>query len=104
MKIALTQQYIKCNNCWESKMYGVVFVQQVEHIEPVFMALCEQDDYWEDYKNLIKVAPNELPNYNDIDRYCEYCGKTDIYDIPKLKEKLLLQGIEILLYQCSNYE
>lgn len=38
---------------------------------------------------------------NNIDMMCEYCGKTDIYDVPALKQKMMRQGIEFILYQTN---
>ena len=100
MEIKIKPQTFTCYESWESKQQGVVFVEKESDIEPVWKALCEQDDYWESYKNLIKVAPAEITNVIlDLRPYCEYCGKTDIYNVKELKEKLAEQGIEIILFQ-----
>lgn len=90
---------VQCNNYWTSKINGAVFVEKEEDIEPVWKVLCEQDEYWECYKNLIKVAPLEVPDPTYLQRYCENCGKTDIYNVDEVKRKLAEQGIEIILYQ-----
>jgi len=75
-------------------MQGVIFVEKEQDIEPLFKLLCEQDDYWESYKELIKVAPKEIDKRSDLQQYCQYCGKTDIYDVKALKEQ-----IPFIIYQ-----
>lgn len=102
MKITIKPQILTGHESWEAKQEGVVFVQKREDIEPVWEALCEQDDYWESYKNLIKVGPTEINHVYDLKKYCEYCGKTDIYDVAKLKQKLSENGIEIFLFQYRD--
>lgn len=101
MQIEVKPPAITCQEAWNSKYYGVVFVEREEHIEPVFKALCEQDDYWENCKKLIQIAPKEVNSISDLNEYCEYVGKTDIYKVPKLKSDLRKQGIEFMLYQYS---
>lgn len=83
---------------WESKVDGVILVQKEEDIEPLFQLLCEQDDYWEDYKELIQVAPKEIEKIEDLEDLCSYVGKTDIYDVAALKEK-----IPFIIYQYQKY-
>lgn len=102
MEIKIKPQVFTCFEQWEAKQQGVVFVSKAEDIEPVWEALCEQDDYWESYKNLIKVAPTEINQVYELQKYCEYCGKTDIYDVKELKTKLAKQGIEIILFQYRD--
>ena len=80
-------------------MRGVVLVAKEEDIETLFNLLCEQDEYWENHKDLIKVAPTEINGAGDLTALCEYVGKTDIYDIPKLKNK-----VDFLLYQEQDIE
>lgn len=103
MKIPVQPKFLECAEYWQRKAYGVVLVQKESDIEPLFQALCEQDDYWESYKNLIKVAPDEVINDN-IDLMCEYCGKCDIYDVKELKEKMSKFGIEFILYQTNYWD
>ena len=79
---------------WNSKMQGVVLVEKQEDIEPLWQLLCEQDSYWENYKELIKVAPKTIKSEEELKRLCEYCGKTDIYDVKKLQ-----QIIPFVIYQ-----
>lgn len=86
---------VRCIDSWNSKTQGVVLVEKEEDIEPLWKLLCDQDDYWEHYKNLIKVAPKEIDSIVDIKLMCDWSGKTDIWDIPKLKES----GIRFILYQ-----
>lgn len=102
MEIKIKPQVFIGYESWEPKRQGVVFVAKEEDIEPVWEALCEQDDYWESYKHVIKVAPTEIDSISDICWLCEYCGKTDIYNVPKLKAKLAERGIEIILYQYNE--
>ena len=46
---------IKSSNHWESKCYSVIFVEKQEDIEPLYQALCKQDNYWEyDHKEIIQ--------------------------------------------------
>lgn len=94
MKILIRPRYFEGCSSWETKVNGVVLVEKEEDIEPLWKLLCEQDDYWESYKNLIKVAPVEIDSEAEISRMCEYCGKTDIYDVKSLQEK-----IPFIIYQ-----
>lgn len=97
MKIPFTPQFFIGINSWEHKQNGVVLVEKEEDIEPLWKLLCEQDDYWEDNKNLIKVAPKEISDISQINRMCEYCGKTDIYNVSDLKKK-----IPFIIYQYRD--
>lgn len=94
MKIIIKPREFKCKGHWQSKMKGVVLVEKEEHIEPLWKLLCEQDDYWENYKEIIKVAPKEINGEEEISAMCQYCGKTDIYDIAEIKKK-----VPFILYQ-----
>lgn len=87
---------VKCNNSWNSKVESVVLVEKEEDIIPLWVLLCKQDEYWDHYIHLIKVAPKEIDSIADIKAMCEYCGKTDIWDVDKLKEE---SGIRFILYQ-----
>lgn len=102
MQIKIKPQFVTSQEGWTAKMQGVVLVQKQEDIEPIWEAFCEQDDYWESYKNLFKVAPEEVNGPRDLEKMCEYCGKTDIYDYEKLKNKLLEQGLEFILFQYQE--
>jgi len=86
---------------WHSKKYGVILVEHEFEIEILWKLFCEQDSYWEHYKNIIKVAPIEIESERDIERMCEYCGKTDIYKFDEIKSK-----IDFFMYQysLSSYE
>lgn len=94
MEIRIKPQTFKGVNDWQPKIEGVILVAKEEDIEPLFKLLCEQDEYWESYKKLIKVAPTEINSPSDLISMCSYVGKTDIYDVPKLK-----QQIDFLIYQ-----
>lgn len=104
MEIQIKPQFITGYQSWESKCQGVVFVAKEEDVEPVWEALCEQDDYWESYKNLIKVGPTEIDSIYNLRKYCEYCGKTDIYNVSELIKKLREKEIEIFLFQYREDE
>lgn len=73
---------------WEKKMYGVILVEHEDMIEPLWKLLCEQDDYWENYKEVIQVAPKEIDSESDISRMCVYAGKTDIDDVEAIRAKV----------------
>lgn len=88
MYITIKPQKFTGSLKWYSKLSSVIFVEKKEDIEPLWKLLCEQDEYWEQYKKIIKVAPKEINNEYDLNKYCEYCGKTDIYEIDKLKKKV----------------
>ena len=80
---------LKSQSYWQGKKEGVVLVKKESDIEPLFKLLCEQDDYWEEYKELIKVAPKQpLESEYEISKLCEYCGKTAIYNIDALQKKI----------------
>ena len=96
LTITINPRYVECQNSWDPKCYGVIFVNEESHITPLFEALVEQDDYWENHKHLIQVAPKTINHITDLDGYTEYCGKTDIYNISALKEKL---DFDFIIYQ-----
>ena len=97
MVIKIKPQTFKGDTSWESKRYGVVLVEKESDIEPLWKLLCEQDDYWESYKYLIRVAPEEIDSIRDINRLCQWCGKTDIYDVKKLQLE-----IPFIIHQYSE--
>lgn len=99
MEIKFRPQTFKGNNYWESKIEGVILVAKEEDIEPLFKLLCEQDEYWEYYKKLIKVAPAEIDSASDLAGMCDYVGKTNIDDVPKLKHQ-----IDFVIYQYSQHD
>lgn len=88
---------VECHNSWTSKIQGVVLVEKEQDIEPLFKLLCKQDDYWEPYKHLIKVAPKVVEHITDLRLLCKYCGKTDIDNVTELKKK-----IPFILYQYNE--
>lgn len=98
MDILIKPQKFTGSDSWESKLNGVILVEKEADIEPLWKLLCEQDDYWESYKNLIKVAPKEINSVGDIIRMCEYCGKTDIYNIDEIRKI-----IPFIIYQEHEY-
>ena len=80
---------------WQNKCNGVVLVKNEKAIDIVFGILCEHDEYWSEYKNLIKVAPKTINHLSELNNMCEYCGKTDIYDLEELQKKA-----DFILYQA----
>ena len=86
MEIIIKPRKLKGSEYWEHKMHGVVLVEKEEDIGKLFNLLMDQDDYWEGYKHLIKVAPKEIDSEKDIEELCEYTGKTSIYPIKKFQE------------------
>lgn len=102
MKIPVTPKFFEGWFSWGTKCQGVILVQKEEDIKPLFEALVEQDEYWEDYMNLIKIAPNEINEISDLNNLCEYVGKTDIYQFETFKKKMTEKGIEFLVYQYNE--
>ena len=94
MEIQILPQSFTGDNSWHSKMYGCILVQNVYDIDKMFNLLVEQDQYWANYKHLIKVAPISIPSENSLKQFCEYVGKTDIYDIDELRK-----SIDFIIYQ-----
>jgi hypothetical protein len=77
---------LECARTWTPKLQGVILVPTEKDIAPLFRALCAQDEYWKFYPELIKVAPASITHPSDLEPMCEYCGKTDIYNVEELKE------------------
>lgn len=94
MEILIRPRMFKGYNYWQPEMNGVILVEKEEDIEPLWKLLVEQDDYWENYKEVIQVAPKEIDGEGDIARMCVYVGKTDIYNPQELQAK-----IPFLIYQ-----
>ncbi len=97
MKILIKPSYFTGDTYWHSKRDSVVLVEKEADIEPLWKLLCEQDNYWIHYKNIIKVAPKEIVGVRDLAILCENCGKTDIDNIEELRAKIpfiLYQNIE----------
>jgi len=88
MEIKITAKAYRGVYSWEHKRQGVVLVEKESDIEPLYALLCEQDDCWEDSKNLIKVAPSEIKDKRDLDKLCEYTFKTDIFRPDELRAKI----------------
>jgi len=88
MEIKITSKAYSGGDSWEHKRQGVVLVEKEADIEPLYKLLCEQDDYWEGSKNLIKVAPSEIGDVRDLDKMCEYTCKTDIFHPDQLRAKI----------------
>jgi hypothetical protein len=105
-EILIKPKKFESYSSWSSKVEGVVLVEKEEDIEPMWELLCEQDEYWENYKELVKVAPKEIEDKKDLERLCRYCGKTDIYDVDELRKKAKEKGFDFKLFQyseCNDY-
>lgn len=93
--------FFKGYSTWVSKIQGVIFVNDENDAKALFKMLCEQDDYWEHYEHLIKVLPEDfqIESEDQLKKFCHYCGKTDIYDVESLREK-----IDFIIYQYYENE
>ena len=100
MKFTITQ-IIESMQSWERKRFGVILVDKVENIDTVLQYLIEQDDTWENYKDLVKVAPASIVNERDLTRLCKYSGKTDIYEENEFFDFCKSKNIDVFLYQTS---
>jgi len=98
MKILIKPKEFIGDSYWFKNNEGVILVEKEEDIEPLWKLLCEQDDYWESYRNIIKVAPKEIDDISEIVGMCQYAGKTDIYEPEKLKAI-----IPFIMYQYMRY-
>lgn len=94
MEILIRPRKFTGDSSWHPKHHGVVLVEKEEDIEPLWKLLCEQDDYWEHYKELIQVAPKEIDSVSDLNDMCKYVGKTDIYEPEKIRAQ-----IPFIMYQ-----
>jgi len=97
MKIPIKPQYLECQGAWSSKRQGVVLVKNEEDKKRVYIMLCEQDDYWENYPELVQIAPVEINSIEDIKGMCRYCGKTDIYMMEAMKDR-----VDFMVYQYDE--
>lgn len=91
-KISFIGQYY-----WIRKWQGVILVEKEEDIEPLYNMLCEQDSEWENFGSLIRIAPKEIENENDLRAICQNVGRTRIHDI-----ELLRKEIPFILYQYKE--
>jgi hypothetical protein len=88
---------LKSATSWESKSLGGIFVSKKEDIDIVLEILIEQDDYWEHYKKLVMVLPDN-PTPKLIISMCDYCGKADIYNMEEFLKKLSNKNIDVFIY------
>jgi len=70
---------------WIHKKQGVIYVEHDWQIAELHELLCRQDEYWEGKSHIIKtwVGPKSMA---EVESDCEYTGKTDIYEVEKLRE------------------
>ena len=94
MEIIISPSKVEGCTSWQKKIYGVILVEKEEDIEPLWLLLCAQDDYWTERKNVIKIAPKEISSMHEIDCMCTYVGKTDIYNPQELQKT-----IPFIMYQ-----
>jgi len=99
MNIIIKPRQVECSRSWTAKGEGVILVENESNIKPLYDLLVEQDEYWEGRMNLIKVAPKEVNHESDLDYFCEYVGKTDIYEVELLRSK-----VPFIIYFKRNYE
>lgn len=89
----LIKRFTGCES-WDLGRHGVILVEKEADIEPLWQLLCEQDDWWESAKSVIKVAPKMVDSQRDLDRMCEPPFRTEIYHPKELKAK-----IPFIMYQ-----
>ena len=97
MKILIKPKEFTGDDYWLKKQEGVILVEKEEDIESLWKLLCKQDDYWEDYKHIIKITPKEINDIGEIIGMCEYAGKTDVYEPEKMK-----RIIPFIMYQVRH--
>lgn len=100
---------IESDTYWFAKGYGVIFVDKQENIKPVLDYLIEQDDYWESYKEIVKVIPDFIKgpeisqdDYSRLMWQMEYVGKTDIYEMKSFFEFCRLNDIGVLVFSKTE--
>jgi hypothetical protein len=91
---------------WESKQLSAILTDNAKNIDPIWEYLVAQDAYWETYKDLIRVR-DPLATFereSDLERLCQYCGKTDIYDMLAFMEFCKSNNFDVFLFQtCNEY-
>lgn len=88
---------LECKNDWIPKMQSVIFVKNQKDKDKLFELLVEQDNYWGPYKHLIQITPWVIDKEQDLQEYCGYCGKTDIWYPETLKE-----SVDFTIYQYTE--
>lgn len=89
---------IKSQTYWDGKCHSVILVNDKQHINTVFKYLCNIDEDWISYKDIIQLKP-EINNIGDINVLCNYSGKTCIYNVTKFISDMAEKGIDIFIYQ-----
>ena len=94
MEIKTKPKIFKGFHMWYSVDNGVILVEKKEHIEPLWELLCEEDEGWESYKHVIKIAPKEIDSISDLDDMCVNVGMLYINEVEKIQNK-----IPFIIYQ-----
>jgi hypothetical protein len=82
------------SDTWNSKCYGAIFTKNESDKKLLYELLCEQDEYWKKYSDLVQILPTDIHSISDLQKKCHYVGKTDIYDVDELRTK-----VDFLIYQ-----
>lgn len=90
------QKTVKSFTSWNPYYDGVILVKSEIDKEQLWQLLCAQDDYWEDYKHIIKVFNGIIDSESDLDLMCFSVGKTDIYDIAAIQK-----SVDCFIWQCE---
>ena len=87
------------SNHWNCKFDSVIFVEKFEDVEPLYLALCKQNEHWQfpPYKKIIQVLPENISTISELYNYCTYCGLTDINNIEELRKEF-----KFIIYQTKN--
>jgi len=79
---------------WDYKKQSIIFVKNQDDLELLHGLLKEQDENWKDYKYLLHILTDEIKTLGDLENIALFSGKTQIYDVQKIKEK-----VDFLLFQ-----
>jgi hypothetical protein len=93
-KIPFTQKFFTGLQDWRCKAKSVILVKDERDIESLWNLLCEQDEDWLNYKEVIRVAPKVLESELQLHNISVYCGKASIFNVEQLQAK-----IPFLIYQ-----
>ena len=88
---------LECLNDWTPEMQSVIFVKNKQDKDKLFELLVDQDSYWKTYKHLIQITPKVIEREQDLQKYCGYCGSTDIWSTKTLKE-----SVDFTIYQYTE--
>lgn len=98
MRILINPKSVVTKKTWKQNTNGCVLVSNKNDAVIIFNELWKHDQYWENYRHLVQIAPAEIKKISDLNRYCDFCGKTEI-DYDQLKTAMDKQGVDFILYQ-----